>query len=125
MFWLCLVKLRQTIPESGSVVCPGARLQYTCSTTSPPIGWYVGSSLNQQLFPEGADAVNTSYTIGNFVAVLTLQNGTFSSFTATNEMVAYSYNGQRFACVGGNGLGIATIDLAGTVYIYSKLVHGM
>ena len=125
MLLLCLVELRQTIPESGSVVCPGTRLQYTCSATIPPVGLYIGPSETQFLFPVGADAVNTSHTIGNFVAVLTLQNGTLSSFTATNEMVTYSYNGQEFGCVGGSSSKTENITLAGTVYIYSIHLLGM
>ena len=113
-FLFLLVQLYQTIPEQGPV-CPGEKLRYVCTSTQRPISWSIDES-SPVFFGESDDDVNTTETLGNFLAVLTVQNESISSSTATNYMVASSYDGQEIQCFGGSFFPASiTINVAGTV----------
>ena len=62
--------------------------------------------------------MNSNVTLDDFFLLLTVQNDTTSISTATNDMVAPSYNGQQVTCFGGSSVSIDTIAVAGTVICY-------
>ena len=115
---LCLLfhseHLRQTIPQSN-ITCPGQMLQYTCTYPGTELFWSIGSS--QPVTFDGNTAGNTNANIGDFSLVLLGINATNISSTATNNMVASTYDGQQIACYSGNIIRSLTISVAG-IYIH-------
>ena len=107
---LLIVELSQSIPENGVPVCLGQVLQYTCSTSPGSLAWLVG--LDIHLFTS-TSTVNLSVNVGEFVAVLTANNGTFLSSTLTNTMISLDYNGLIVECAGGASVQSIEIVVAG------------
>ena len=105
-----LVELSQIIPENGAHVCPGQVLQYTCSANASSLYWEINSE--QDGF-DSNDPVNSSFNLGEFVAVLTANEGSLLSSTLTNTMIALSKNGQQIQCAGGISSGHISIVIAG------------
>ena len=106
-----LVELSQNIPENGAPVCPGQVLQYTCSSNTSPLSWIVGSNAAGGF--SSRVTVNSSIIIGEFLAVLTANDGSFLSSTLTNTMITLGYNGQQVQCAAGSSLRHINIAVAG------------
>lgn len=107
-----LVELSQTIPEDGSPVCPGQVLQLTCSVSSNSLLWIVGSN-GDSLFLGRYSTVNKSTNVGEFVAVVTANDGSFLSSTLTHTMITLGYNGVKVKCEVGSSNEVINIILQG------------
>ena len=118
----------QSIPAENRTVCSGEKLQYTCSVEATHIIWGVTCPGCIHVLFGASDPVNEPKPVGNFIAVLTENNGTFYSSTLTSYMVPFSYNGLTVTCFKGDVSMDRTINIIGTVHVckwchYALLTH--
>ena len=107
------VKIKQTIPEDNSPVCPGQVLQYTCLSNESSVGWIVDSEGDDHVIFQTSDPVNTSMDILSFEAVLTQVNESFLATTLTNPMITLDIDDVLIQCIGGGSAPSLYIAVAG------------
>ena len=107
-----IVGLQQTIPKSGTV-CPGAVLQYTCTSSLGEQYWTIGTS--HPFIITESSVVNSSGTIDDFFLILAQKDADCSTCTATNDIATSKYDGQQVACYSGTSFSNVTIAVAGTL----------
>ena len=112
-----VVHLQQTIPENGAV-CPGGKLQYTC-TAVDELSWEIASSIPVTFTTDME--VNSTGTINDFSLLLTEKTttdaGTKIITTATNDMVTSNNNSQQVVCYSGALISARYIKVAGRVVL--------
>ena len=121
VFYSCIVDFRQTIPASNGIVCPGGKLQYTC-TAVDELSWEIDSS--KPVLLDKDTEINFTDTLKNFSLLLmdkmTTDTGIKIFTTATNDMVTSNLDGQKVVCYSATSHETLVIDVAGRVVFFSS-----
>ncbi|XP_019849634.1 PREDICTED: uncharacterized protein LOC109580662 [Amphimedon queenslandica] len=88
------LQFSQTVPNAGTVPCPGDRVELTCITDTGAVFWRAQNNAGTRELTSTGQSVME----GNFLLSVIAVNGNMVTSTATIESVNISLNGTTIGC---------------------------